>query len=84
MKTMVTEVIVCKGELNVLDEYATRVRIEDEGAGPYVMLDQSINTDARAGMVGIEAKEWPELRKAINEMFISLYGNCNGVDHDQP
>jgi hypothetical protein len=43
-------------------EGATRVEIDDEAAGEYVVLRQ------QGGKITIDADEWPTLRTAINRM----------------
>jgi hypothetical protein len=51
----------------IFSEMATIVRIEDEAAGPYVVIEQSGRTDI--GKVMIDPAEWPQVRDAIDHML---------------
>ena len=55
-----------KGE-GVLSEQATRIEYIDEGAGEFVEVSQVIG-----GKIGIDPKEWPHIRDAIDKMI----GGC--------
>ena len=48
-------------------EQATTVRIDDEAAGPFVIVEQHGRVDL--GKIMIEPNEWPTLRKAIDQMM---------------
>ena len=47
----------------IFHERATRIEIEDEAAGEYVVLQQNAG-----GKITIDPVEWPLLRAAINRM----------------
>lgn len=51
----------------VLSEQATRIEYADEGAGEFVEVSQVIG-----GKIGIDPKEWPHIRDAIDKMI----GGC--------
>jgi hypothetical protein len=55
-----------KGE-TIFSEMATTVRIESEGDGCYVEVEQSGRTDL--GKIAINPGEWPAIRDAIDRMF---------------
>lgn len=41
----------------------TRIEIDDEAAGPYVLVSQE------DGKIGITAEEWPTIRRAIDDLL---------------
>ena len=47
----------------IFHERATRIEIEDEGGGEYVVVSQN-----EGGKITIDPSEWPLLRAAINRM----------------
>jgi len=65
-------------------EQATIIRLEDEGAGYYVAVEQHDRTDI--GKIAITPEEWPTLREAIDRLM-ALYQpkavyRCNGNEWD--
>lgn len=48
-------------------ESATTIRVDDEGAGPYVVVDQIGRSDV--GRICIDVDEWPALRDAITQQI---------------
>ena len=48
----------------IFHERATRIEIQDEGAGEFVVLHQH-----GGGKFSVEPAEWPMLRAAINRMI---------------
>jgi len=52
----------------IFSEMTTTVRIEDEAAGPFVVIEQ-INDHAKPGRIAFSSDEWPMIKKAIEEMF---------------
>jgi hypothetical protein len=54
-------IVLPQGE-PIFHERATRIEIEDEAAGEYVVLRQ------QGGKITIDPAEWPLLRAAINRM----------------
>jgi hypothetical protein len=55
-------IVLPQGE-PIFHERATRIEIEDEAAGEYVVLRQ------QGGKIRIDPVEWPKLRAAINRMI---------------
>jgi hypothetical protein len=51
----------------ICTELATIVRIDDEGAGPYVEIEQTGRSDL--GKVTIDRAEWPHIRAAVEKML---------------
>ena len=49
------------------DETATRVSLDDEGAGAFVVVEQDANADS--GRIAITPEEWPEIRATIDKMM---------------
>jgi hypothetical protein len=52
-----------------LSEMTTHIRIDDEGAGEFVVIEQSARTDV--GLVCIDADEWPLIRATIDAAIAS-------------
>lgn len=48
-----------------LSEMVTMVRIDDEGAGEFVIIEQHARTDI--GKIAIDVAEWPALKATIDE-----------------
>ena len=59
-------VIVGRKGAGIFDEHSTRVELDDEGAGEYLVLSQPVADD---GKIRICGEEWPELRAAIDRMI---------------
>jgi hypothetical protein len=55
--------IVLPDSETIFCEQATRIEIDDEGAGEFVVLRQH-----EGGKITIDPAEWPLLRAAINRM----------------
>lgn len=65
MKARVTQItIVPEGE-PLFHEYGHTVKIEDEAAGEFVVIDDHCEG---YGQIAIEPQNWPALRAAINRM----------------
>lgn len=47
----------------IFSEMATRVYLEDEAAGPFVVVEQQV------GKISINPEEWEELKAAIDTMM---------------
>lgn len=47
----------------------TIVRLDDEGAGEYIVLDQSGNTGAEHGIVKLNPEELPEVWEAMQKLL---------------
>lgn len=63
-------VIVKKRGEAMFHESATRIEIDDEGAGEFVRVSQC--RDEGDNSIAIDIEEWPVIRKAIDEMI----GQC--------
>ena len=65
MKLRVTQItIVPEGE-PIFSEYGHTVRIEDEAAGEFVVIEDHHD---EYGKIAININDWPALRRAINRM----------------
>jgi hypothetical protein len=51
----------------IFSEMATIIRIEDEAAGPYVVIEQAHRTEP--GKVAVDADDWPHIRDAVDHML---------------
>ena len=70
----VTEVTVTPEHSSELfSEHATVVKIDDEGGGEFVMVQQHPD-NPRPGTICIDPREWPALREAIDQMIASCRG----------
>jgi len=56
-------VIVLPDSETIFHEQATRIEIDDQGAGEYVVIRQY-----EGGKITVDPAEWPLLRAAINRM----------------
>jgi hypothetical protein len=63
METRPLALIVVPSGEPLFHERGTRIEVEDEGAGEYVVVSQN-----EGGKVTIDPGEWPLLRAAINRM----------------
>lgn len=60
-----TEVTVVRTGKPVFDESAITVGIDDEAAGEFVTVRQSVSQN---GELQIDPREWPAVREAIDKM----------------
>lgn len=51
----------------IYSEMATIVRIDDESAGPYVVIEQHGRNDI--GKIALTNEEWPHIREAIDRLM---------------
>jgi hypothetical protein len=58
------------GSLN--DDTATRISLDDEGAGAFVVVDQDSGNSE--GKIQITPDEWPEIRRAIDALMETAKG----------
>jgi hypothetical protein len=65
--------VLPKGE-SIFHEAATTIYIEDEAAGPFLVIRQE--PDAGLQEVRINSEEWPVVKAAIDQMFTV----CKSVD----
>lgn len=62
---IITTLVAPKGQ-PMFSELATKVSIDDEAAGEFVVVEQH---GRDLGKIAINPNEWPELRQAINDMI---------------
>lgn len=67
MEARVLSVVVAPEGEAIFSESATVVRIDDEGGGEYVVVDQ--DSIPGRGNVAINPEEWPDIRDAIERMM---------------
>lgn len=67
-ETRTIELAVVDKAKGTYSDYTTRVRIDTEGAGEYVVVQQLHS--AENGTVAITPGEWPALRAAIDTMIV--------------
>lgn len=64
-ETRTVKKVMWPAGVDLFDERATTVEIEDEGGGEFVVVRQH---DPGHGGLAIDASEWPTLRALIDEM----------------
>lgn len=55
----------------LFSEMATTVRMDDEGGGAFVVLEQC-HDHGEKGRIRITEEEWPAIRSAVEKMFDEL------------
>ena len=63
---------------SMFDERAIEIRLEDEAAGPFVVLKSQLD-EVKPGEVSIDPSEWPTLRAAID----AAMKVANEIEKDQ-
>lgn len=63
---IITEVAVVMEGRELYDEATTRIKIDDEGGGEFVVVSQC---SKQPGQIKIDPHEWPTVREAIDEML---------------
>lgn len=53
----------------IYSEMATIIRIDDEAAGPFVVVEQHGREEV--GKIAIDWEEWPHIREAIDRLMVS-------------
>ncbi len=69
MKTITTAITVLPAREAINSEMATTISIDDDGGGPFVVVEQHLQNPGAKLSIGIE--EWPAIRSAIEQMFES-------------
>jgi len=64
--------VVPEGE-PLFDERAYSIRIDDEGAGEFVVI-RAMDSDPGSGDLRVNPDEWPKLREAIDMMIEQCHG----------
>lgn len=67
-QTRVTKMTILPEGEPIYSEGATRIEIDDEGAGEFVVVSQD------KGKILIDPEEWRPLREAINKMIEQCRG----------
>lgn len=62
-RRIVTAFVVVPENEPIYSERATQIKIEDEAAGPFVVVSQE------EGRIAIDPEEWPAIRDAIETMM---------------
>ena len=68
-ETRTTRIVVAPSGKDVLDDLATTIEIEHEGAGEYLKISQFRETTQT---IAIDPAEWPHLRAAIDRLHGDL------------
>ena len=66
-ETRITQITVVPEKEPLFSESATKVSIEDEAAGEFVVIRQSASTEN--GTIAINSGEWPAIRDAVERMI---------------
>jgi hypothetical protein len=78
-RTVVASLIVLPKGADIFAEGATRVELQDEGAGPFVAISQE-RDEPPGGRheIRIDPDEWPQVRDAIEKIMVQ----CREVSGD--
>lgn len=66
-ETRITQITIVPEKEPLFSESATKVSIEDEAAGEFVVIRQSASTEN--GKIAINPGEWPAIRDAVERMI---------------
>jgi len=67
-ETRILKVAVMDQKQSIFDEGVTFVEIADDAAGEFVVVTQNEPTGYPKRTISIDVLEWPEVRKAIDDM----------------
>ncbi len=67
--TFVKALVVLPMGEPMFSEQATTVSIDDEAAGPFVVVEQESDSE-RVGRIHIDPSEWPALKAAIETLMV--------------
>ncbi len=65
-ETRTIRIVVLREGVELFDESATTIEIEDESGGEYLVISQS-HTDAHSSLK-IDPAQWPHIRAAIDQL----------------
>ena len=82
MKTHPIAWIVRPKDAPMFDERAIEIRLEDEAAGPFVVVKIQLD-EVKPGEVSIDPGEWPTLRAAI-DAAIEVANEISKDTEDKP
>jgi hypothetical protein len=69
-ETRTTRIVVAPAGKDLLDDLATTIEIEHEGAGEYIKVSQFREESTQT--IAIDPSEWPHLREAIDRLHGDL------------
>jgi len=67
----ITQVTVLPKGQPIFCEEALHIRIEDEAAGEFVVIEST--SEHWGGKIAIDEGDWPTVRKAIDDMMETLH-----------
>ena len=62
-------VIVKPANEPIFSELCTEVMIDDEAAGPFIVIQQIARSD---GKIYIDPAEWPMIKRAVEDMLVVI------------
>lgn len=69
-KTTITSIAVhVEGQSPIFGEYTTQVRLDDDAAGVYLVLDQSGQDGAESGIVKLNPDELPVIMEVARRLL---------------
>ena len=66
----IASLVVCRKGKQLFDEGTTKISLEDDAAGEYIVLQQFADS-LENGQMKLDPDEWPVVRKAIDRMVKS-------------
>lgn len=67
--TKISELIVVPESHDIFSEYTTRVSIDDEGAGGFIVISQTIDDYQK---IKIDVDEWPYIKDAVERIIAEI------------
>lgn len=69
-KTTITSIAMhIEGQSPIFGETATEIRLDDEGGGLYLVLDQSGQDGAESGIVKLNPEELPVIMEVVRRLL---------------
>lgn len=65
-ETVVTAMTVLPRNAPIYSERATTIKLDDEAAGLFVVLEQS--NDKGTQRIALDVEEWPHIQRAVNQL----------------
>ena len=69
-ETRITGITILPQGATIYSQMATRIEIEDESGGEYVVISQ--DSESFQGKIGITNDEWPAIRDAVEMMLAEI------------
>lgn len=79
-ESITREILVKRREQSIFDYNVTSVKLDDEAAGCFIKISQETDDDT-VKSVGIDTREWPLIRSAIDELVL-IAEEQNGREED--